>query len=41
MSECGSDRGGGKTTGGEENFTSTTEVVVKRVDNECTNAAGS
>lgn len=41
MSESGGDRSSGKTAGGEEDFTSTTEVVIKRVDNECTNTAGS
>lgn len=41
MSESGGDRSGGKTAGGEEDFTSTTEIVIKRVDNECTDTAGS
>lgn len=41
VSECGSDWGGGKIIGGEENFILMIEVVVKRVDNECINVVGS
>lgn len=41
LSESGGDRSGGKTAGSKEDFTSTTEVVIKRVDDECTNTAGS
>ena len=35
MSETGGDGRGSEDDGGQEDFTSTTEVLVQRVDNKC------